>query len=81
MPPFAETLSAVTVFSHVQVGAAVKITDITKKYNGAPESVWIHDTTAVSGTTYKYYVRCVSSDGKVPLSSYDNEITITYKKP
>ncbi len=62
-------------------GAAVKVTDITKKYNGSPESVWIHDTTAVSGTTYKYYVRCVSKDGKVPLSSYNNEIAITYKKP
>ena len=37
------------------------------------------DTTAMSGTTYTYTVRCMSSDGKYSTSSYDNiGRTITY---
>ena len=44
-------------------------------------SVWIKDTTAVNGKKYSYYVRCLSKDKAVPLSSYKNTMQITYKKP
>ena len=45
------------------------------------KDVWITDTTAVSGKGYSYYVRCLSKDLAVPLSSYANDLKITYKKP
>ena len=61
-------------------GSYTAVTDLPKVYNGKPESVWIYDTTAKSGTTYRYYVRCVSRDGSVALSSYKNIKEITYKK-
>lgn len=47
----------------------------------AGKDVWITDKTAVNGTKYKYYVRCLSADKSVPLSSYKNTMTIIYKKP
>ena len=45
------------------------------------KDVWITDTTAVNGKGYSYYVRCLSRDLAVPLSSYANNLKITYKKP
>ena len=59
-------------------GAYTKVTDMVKSYNGTDQNVWIYDDTAVSGKTYRYYVRCVSKDGAVPLSSYANYVGITY---
>ena len=61
-------------------GPYEKITDLTKVWNGYPQNVWIQDTTAKAGTTCRYYVRCVSKDGKVPLSSYKNTMEITCPK-
>ncbi len=60
-------------------GDYVPIVDQAKVWNGSPETVWIHDNTAKKGTAYRYYVRCVSKDGAVPLSSYKNYLQITYK--
>ena len=45
------------------------------------KDAWIYDTSAVNGKTYSYYVRCLSKDLAVPLSSYANAMQITYKKP
>ncbi len=64
--------------SNGKFGDYVKVVDQTKVWKGSPETVWIHDTTAKKGTTYRYYVRCVSKDGAVPLSSYKNYMQITY---
>ena len=44
------------------------------------KSVWIKDATAENNKTYSYYVRCISKDLAVPLSSYANTVRITYKK-
>ena len=45
------------------------------------KDVSVIDTTAVNGKGYRYCVRCLSKDKKVPLSSYKNTMTITYNKP
>ena len=52
------------------------ITDLPHAYNGSDQDVWIYDKTADYYTTYRYYVRCVSRDGAVPLSSYKNTINL-----
>ena len=59
-------------------GAYERVSEVTKVWKDAPQTVWIHDTTAKKGTTYRYYVRCVSKDGAVPLSSYMNYMQISY---
>ena len=68
-------------FENGKWSAYEKVMDLVKTYTGEAQNVWIYDKTAESGKSYKYYVRCVSKDGKVPLSSYDNELWIRYVKP
>lgn len=50
-------------------------------YNEASRSKTITDTTAKAGQAYRYYVRCMSKDLAVPLSSFKNYKEIQYKKP
>ncbi len=61
------------------VGSYSLVSTVTNSSVG--RDVWITDKTAENGTQYSYYVRCLSSDKKTPLSSYANTMTITYKKP
>ena len=61
------------------VGSYSLVSTVTNASVG--RDVWITDKTAENGTQYSYYVRCLSSDKKTPLSSYANTMTITYKKP
>ena len=60
-------------------GSYTLVATVTNSSVGQP--VWITDTGAVNGKGYSYYVRCLSKDKKVPLSSYANKMSITYKKP
>ena len=61
------------------VGSYSLVSTVTNSSVG--KDVWITDTSAVSGKKYSYYVRCLSKDKKVPLSSFANTMQITYKKP
>ena len=61
------------------VGSYTRVAAVTSTTVG--KDVWITDKTAVNGRGYSYYVRCLSKDLAVPLSSYANEMKITYRKP
>ncbi len=61
------------------VGSYTRVAPVTSTTVG--KDVWITDKTAVNGRGYSYYVRCLSKDLAVPLSSYANEMKITYRKP
>ncbi len=51
--------------------------DLAHAWSGTRQPVWIYDTSAVIGETYRYYVRCITKEGAVPVSSYANISTIT----